>query len=44
MINTIQIGPLTLHIYGIMTALGYLSAFIISEIRAKKKGMDTDIL
>lgn len=44
MINTIQLGPLTLHVYGIMTALGYLSAFIISEIRAKKKGMDTDIL
>ena len=44
MINSIQIGPLTLHVYGIMTALGYLSAFIISEIRARKKGMDTDIL
>ena len=40
MINNIQIGPLTLHVYGIMTALGYLSAFIISEIRAKRKGMD----
>lgn len=44
MINNIQIGPLTLHVYGIMTALGYLSAFIISEIRARKKGMDTDVL
>ncbi len=44
MINSIQIGPLTLHLYGIMTAVGYLSAFIISEIRAKKKGMDANIL
>ncbi len=44
MINSIQIGPLTVHIYGIMTAIGYLSAFIISEVRARKRGMDTDIL
>lgn len=44
MVNTIQLGPLTLHIYGIMTALGYLSAFIISEFRARRKGLDTDVL
>ena len=34
MINDIQIGPLTLHVYGIMVALGFLSALIISERRA----------
>lgn len=44
MINNIQIGPLTVHMYGIMTAIGYLSAFLISERRGKKMGMDTDIL
>lgn len=44
MINNIQFGPLTLHVYGIMTAIGYLSAFLISERRGKKMGMDTDIL
>lgn len=44
MINDIQIGPLTLHVYGIMVALGFLSALIISERRAKKRGMDTEIL
>ena len=44
MINKIQIGPLTVHMYGIMTAIGYLSAFLISERRGKKMGMDTDIL
>ncbi len=44
MINNIQLGPLTLHVYGIMTAIGYLSAFLISERRGKKMGMDTDIL
>lgn len=44
MINDIQIGPLTLHMYGIMVALGFLSALIICERRAKKRGMDTNIL
>ncbi len=44
MINDIQIGPITLHLYGILVAVGYLSAFLISERRAKKRGMDTDIL
>lgn len=44
MINDIHIGPITLHMYGIMIAIGYVSAFLISEKRAKKRGMDTDIL
>lgn len=44
MINDIHIGPVTLHMYGIMIAIGYMSAFIISERRAKKKGLDPDIL
>ena len=44
MINDIKLGSLTIHMYGIMVALGYLSALIICERRAKKRGMDTDIL
>lgn len=44
MINDIKLGPLTLHMYGIMVALGFLSALIICERRAKKRGMETDIL
>ena len=44
MYNDIHIGPLTLHVYGIMTAIGYMSALLISERRARKRGMDTDIL
>lgn len=44
MINDIHIGPLTLHMYGIMIAIGYMSAFLISEKRARKRGMDTDVL
>ncbi|MCI8484065.1 MAG: prolipoprotein diacylglyceryl transferase [Lachnospiraceae bacterium] len=44
MINDIHIGPVTLHMYGVMIAIGYLSAFLISEKRAKKQGLDPDIL
>lgn len=44
MINDIQIGPLTLHVYGIMVAIGFVSALMISEKRAKNRGMNTDIL
>lgn len=44
MINDIHIGPLTLHMYGIMIAIGYMSALFISEWRAKKRGMDVEIL
>lgn len=44
MINDIHIGPITLHMYGIMIAIGYVSAFLISEKRAKKQGMNPVIL
>ncbi len=44
MINDIQIGPLTLHMYGIMIAIGYVSALFICEKRAKKRDMNTDAL
>ncbi len=44
MINDIQIGPLTLHMYGIMIAIGYVSALFICEKRVKKRDMNTDVL
>ena len=44
MINDITIGPLTIHVYGIMVAIGYMSALLISERRARKRGLDSDIL
>jgi len=44
MINDIHIGPVTVHMYGIMIAIGFISALLISEKRGKKKGMDTEIL
>lgn len=44
MINDIQIGPLTLHMYGIMIAIGFVSALLICEKRAKKQGLNADAL
>lgn len=44
MINDIHLGPLTVHMYGIMIAIGFASAFIISDRRARKQGLDPDIL
>ena len=44
MFNDINIGPLTLHMYGLMIAVGFLAALFLSEYWAKKKGLDRDIL
>ncbi len=44
MVNDINIGPLTIHLYGVMVAIGYMSALLISERRAKKQGLNPDIL
>ncbi len=44
MINDIHLGPVTLHMYGIMIAIGYVSALLICEKRAKKQGLNTDVL
>src|SRR5689334_20607765 len=38
--NAITIGPLELHLYGLMLALGVLAAYKISEIRYKQRGHD----
>ncbi len=39
-----QIGPFTAYGYGLMIAVGILSAFWISMYRAKKNGLDEDAL
>ena len=31
MFNDINIGPLTLHMYGLMIAVGFLAALFLSE-------------
>lgn len=36
----LTIGPLTIHGYGVMTAIGIIAAYTTIESRAKKKGLD----
>lgn len=36
------IGPITIHGYGLMMALGIFTAYYLLEYRAKKRGMDPD--
>lgn len=40
----LKIGPLTVHGYGLMIAIGVLCAVFTAEYRAKKKGLDKDIV
>lgn len=44
MYNDISIGPITFHMYGIMVAIGFASAYLISDYRAKKRGLSSDII
>lgn len=44
MFNDIQIGPITLHMYGLMIAIGFLSALFITLKRSKDKGLSEDTI
>ena len=44
MYNDIHIGPLTLHMYGLMIAIGFISAYLISGKRAQKKGLKDSMI
>ena len=44
MINEIQLGPVTIHIYGLMMGIGFISAYLLTDYRGKKKGYNTDII
>lgn len=44
MYNDINIGPVTLHMYGIMIAIGILVAYTLCEYRAKKRELNSDII
>lgn len=44
MYNDINIGPFTIHMYGIMVAIGFVAAYLISDYRAKKKNLSSDII
>ena len=40
MINDIHIGPITIHMYGLMIALGFLAALGLCLKRGKKTGLE----
>ncbi len=40
----LTIGPVTIYGYGLMIAIGALSAYITSEYRAKKRGMNYELI
>lgn len=40
----LTIGPFTLHGYGLMIAIGAISAYLTVEYRAKKKGMKHELI
>lgn len=42
--NTISIGPLAIHMYGVMIAIGFLSALGLCLLRGKKMGLDTEFI
>lgn len=42
--DILSIGPITIHGYGLMIAIGVLSALFVGEARAKKRNMNADIL
>ena len=44
MLNDITIGPITINMYGLMIGIGYLSAYLVCCLRAKKKGLNEDLL
>ena len=39
-----SIGPLTIHGYGLMIAIGILCAYLVAEKRGKSRGMDPDMI
>ncbi len=44
MFNDIHIGPVTLHMYGLMIAIGFISALYIVLKRGKNKGLSEDTI
>lgn len=44
MLNDIPIGPVTIHMYGLMIGIGFAAAYLICCLRARKKGLSEDIV
>jgi phosphatidylglycerol:prolipoprotein diacylglycerol transferase len=44
MYNDITIGPVTIHMYGLMIALGFMSALWMCSVRGKKQALSEDTI
>lgn len=44
MFNDITIGPITIHMYGLMIAIGFMMALVMTSHRGKKMGFNEDII
>ena len=44
MFNDIPIGPVTIHMYGLMIALGFLISYYLCVYRGRRRGLSEDIL
>ncbi|MGN0160239.1 MAG: prolipoprotein diacylglyceryl transferase [Lachnospiraceae bacterium] len=44
MFNDINIGPITIHMYGLMIAIGFMSALYLCIRRGKKKNLDENVI
>lgn len=42
--DLLTIGNFTIHGYGLMIGIGIIAAYLVSEMRAKKQGLDSDLL
>lgn len=42
--NNIQLGPVTIHMYGVMIAIGILAAVFVATKRAKKLALNEDMI
>ena len=39
-----HIGPVTSHGYGLMIGIGFLTAIVVTMLRAKKKGLNAEMI
>ena len=42
--DVFKIGPITIHGYGLMIAIGLLAAILLANYRGKKRGFDLDLM
>ena len=42
--DLLTIGNFTIHGYGLMIGIGIIAAYLVSEYRAKKRGLDSELL